>query len=91
MLDAFGITDVACADIPQQSSGLVGFAKDGYPIYAPLEDGSVPTGLDACNGTFGVTAEYPDGVYHYYALNETAPNLPTCISGASVRNPMSVE
>lgn len=91
VLDSFGITEVSCTDIPQRVEGLVGFAKDGYPIYAPLADGAVPTGLDECNGVFGVTPEYPDGVYHYYALNEEAPNLPTCIMGASVRNPMSVE
>ena len=89
VLDAHGITEVSCTDIPQKTEGLVGFAKDGYPIYSPREDGTVPTGLDACNGKFGVTADYPEGVYHYYALDETAPNLPTCIMGASVNNPMS--
>ena len=91
VLDAFGITEVACNDIPQKTAGLVGFAKDGFPIYSPLEDGSVPTDLDDCNGRFGVTAEFPDGTYHYYALHEQAPNLPTCIVGASVRNPLSYE
>lgn len=91
VLDGFGITDVACTDIPQKTEGLVGFAKDGYPIYSPLSDGSIPEGLDDCNGKFGVTDDYPDGVYHYYALHHSAPNLPTCIVGASVRNPMSVQ
>jgi len=91
VLDAYGITEVSCGDIPQQSEGLVGFAKDGFPIYGPLVDGVVPDGLDACNGLFGPTADYPDGIYHYYALSEYAPNLPTCIMGASVRDPMSVQ
>jgi hypothetical protein len=91
VLDAFGITDVRCTDIPQATQGLMGFAKDGFPIYAPLEGGSVPADLDACNGKFGVTPDYPEGVYHYYVLNGAAPNLPTCIMGASVRNPMSVQ
>ena len=69
----------------------MGFAKDGFPIYSPLEDGSVPADLDACNGKTGPTVDFPDGIYHYFALNETAPNLPTCIMGASVNNAMSVE
>lgn len=91
VLDGAGITDVACTDIPQSTEGLVGFAKDGYPIYGPLADGSVPDDLDGCNGRFGATAEFPDGIYHYFAVHQTAPNLPTCIVGASVRNPMSVQ
>lgn len=26
--------------------------------------------LDECNGRFGVTPEYPDGIYHYYIIEE---------------------
>ena len=91
VLDAYNITSVGCSDVPQKVEGLVGFAKDGYPIYSPLEDGAVPTGLDECNGTFGVTDDFPDGIYHYYAVHQQAPNLPSCIMGASVANPMSVQ
>ncbi len=91
VLDAYGITEVGCSDIPQKTEGLVGFAKDGFPIYSPHEDGSVPSGLDECNGKMGVTADYPEGIYHYYAVDETAPNLPTCIKGASVANPLSIQ
>lgn len=91
VLDGYGISEVSCTDIPQKTEGLVGFAKDGFPIYSPLEDGSVPADLDACNGKTGPTVDFPDGIYHYFALNETAPNLPTCIMGASVDNAMSVE
>lgn len=91
VLDAYGITAVRCTDIPQKTEGLVGFAKDGFPIYSPRADGSVPEGLDACNGITGATDDFPDGIYHYYAVDEQAPNLPTCIMGASVRDPMSVQ
>ncbi|NVB37649.1 YHYH protein [Pseudenhygromyxa sp. WMMC2535] len=91
VLDAFDITEVSCTDIQQQTEGLVGFAKDGYPIYSPLEDGSVPADLDACNGKFGVTPEFPAGIYHYYALHEEAPNLPTCIMGASALMVLSID
>jgi len=91
VLDAFQIDDVSCTDIPQKTEGLVGFAKDGYPIYSPLEDGEVPSGLDECNGLFGATPEYPSGVYHYYAVDQQAPNLPTCIIGAAAQRSFSIE
>ncbi len=88
---------------------LLGFAADGFPIYAPfapadplnldssiitvhssynLKKGSRPqegplgnydgtyvqdyeyieslNELDECNGRFGVTPEFPDGIYHYF-------------------------
>ncbi|MDO6695431.1 YHYH protein [Aliiglaciecola sp. 3_MG-2023] len=73
--------------ITQDNTALSGFARDGYPIYAyqDLVDGEVvtPSDLDSCNGHTGITAEYPDGIYHYHASLD-APNLPTCITGASV-------
>ncbi|MEM7443988.1 MAG: YHYH protein [Pseudomonadota bacterium] len=36
--------------------------------------------LDACNGRFTVTPEYPDGTYAYF-LTETYPYIPRCVSG----------
>ena len=36
--------------------------------------------LDACNGRFGVTPEFPDGIYHYYAT-DTYPYFQRCVSG----------
>lgn len=73
--------------ITQNNTALTGFARDGYPIYAyqDLINGEVstPTDLDECNGHTGVTQEYPNGVYHYHA-SLSAPNLPTCITGAAV-------
>jgi hypothetical protein len=91
VLAGYGITDATCTDVAQKTEGLLGFAKDGYPIYSALEDGAVPDGLDGCNGKFGATDDFPDGIYHYYALNQAAPNLPSCIMGASVRTPLSYE
>ncbi|WP_412971581.1 YHYH protein [Glaciecola sp. MF2-115] len=44
----------------------------------------MPTDLDVCNGHTSVTADYPNGVYHYHASLD-ASNLPSCISGAAVR------
>ncbi len=91
VLDAYGISEVSCTRIAPAHEALVGFAKDGYPIYAPYEGGVVPSGLDACNGHNATTSDFPDGVYHYHALEEDAPNMPPCLMGASIRNAMSYQ
>jgi hypothetical protein len=36
--------------------------------------------LDECNGRFGVTPEYPEGIYHYY-LTDTYPFIPRYTRG----------
>lgn len=103
---------------------LVGWARDGFPIYArwgyddPMsadsalrviqssyqlidsvpadrpstnlyelgtftEDWEYQEGsgdLDECNGRFGVTPDFPEGIYHYYAT-DTYPYLQRCVSG----------
>lgn len=104
---------------PQAHSPLVGFAADGFPIYAltGVQDGQVvtmtssyrlrsgqrpggnqPSGaydgaflqdyeyvagsgsLDACNGAFTVSKEYPQGRYAYF-LTQTFPVVPLCFAG----------
>lgn len=104
---------------------LIGWAADGFPIYARYgysiaDDASSPlkvmTGsyqfvtdisvsrpsvdvyplgtfsqdyeyiansgdLDECNGRYGVTPEFPEGIYHYYAT-DTYPFLQRCVKGA---------
>ena len=87
-----GITEVACTNFEQDDTALVGFAKDGYPIYASKEEnGSLPADLDACNGHFGPTPHFPEGVYHYHASSSDAPNVPPCLIGASVNNAFSYQ
>jgi hypothetical protein len=49
------------------------FVQD-YEYVAGLGD------LDECNGRFGVTPEYPGGIYHYYITKEW-PFIPRCFSG----------
>lgn len=84
VFDAYGITEVTCTNFAQSETALVGFAKDGYPIYASKDEGGVvPSDLDGCNGHEAATADFPDGIYHYHASSITAPNLPTCLVGAS--------
>lgn len=36
--------------------------------------------LDACNGRYGVTPEFPNGIYHYYAT-DTYPFFQRCVMG----------
>ncbi|MEM8982742.1 MAG: YHYH protein [Pseudomonadota bacterium] len=101
---------------------LVGYAADGYPLYArygyadpmdstsaivpvtgsyELKTGTRPSGpggsydgtfvqdwefvdgsgdLDACNGRYGVTPEFPNGIYHYF-LTDDYPFLQRCVWG----------
>ena len=84
-LDANGLLDVdneiQCSNKTQSSTALIGYARDGYPIYSGNEmDDAAPTDLDACNGHTGATEDYPDGIYHYHASTEIT-NVPPCIVG----------
>jgi hypothetical protein len=51
---------------------LLGFLLDGFPVYGPEENGKTITNseLDVYHGHFGVTADYPQGVYHYHITSE---------------------
>lgn len=92
--EAYGTDNQAdCSQtITQDSTAMTGYARDGYPVYAyqDLVSGSAitPTDLDICNGHNTETAEFSDGIYHYHASVD-APNMPTCISGASVERSSS--
>ncbi len=47
--------------------------KDGETGYNGIDDYEYVSGLgdlDSCNGQFGVTPDYPDGVYHYHTTWE---------------------
>ena len=87
----FGITCSNSNVAFDAPSSFAGLAKDGYPIYGPFDDvdsidtqpGDVAT-LDVCNGHSHVNEEFPDGVYHYHALQDSAPNIPTCLTGSFV-------
>ena len=92
VLNAYQITEISCTNISQDAGALSGYAKDGYPIYAYADsDGSEPSDLDACNGHFASTDEYPNGVYHYHASKTEAPNMPPCIKGAAVADPFKIQ
>ena len=90
VLAAADISDISCTLVSQVSSGeeLVGFAKDGYPIYVYAE---IPDDLDQCNGRTAATTEYPDGVYHYVASFTDVPNTPPCLMGVSAERTFSFQ
>jgi hypothetical protein len=49
---------------------LVGFLRDGFPIYGRRDmDSTYPTNLDTYGGHTGATTEFPTGIYHYHASN----------------------
>lgn len=82
-------------DMPASFAGL---AKDGFPLYGPFDDldgenvspADVAT-LDACHGHSHATGEFTEGVYHYHALADTAPNLPACLMGKFVSGDFLVD
>lgn len=84
-LDANGLldtdNDIQCTNKTQSSTALIGYARDGYPIYSGNDmDDTTPTDLDGCNGHIAATTDYPDGIYHYHASTDIT-NVPPCIVG----------
>lgn len=55
-----------------------------YPLGTFTQDWQYVEGsgdLDECNGRFGVTPEFPEGIYHYFAT-DTYPHFQRCVKGA---------
>ncbi len=57
-------------------NALLGFMLDGFPVYGPMEDGALvkESDLDNFHGHKHVTADYPDGIYHYH-ITDTDPYI----------------
>lgn len=52
------------------NANLIGFLRDGFPIYARKDmDGSYPSNLDTNGGHIGTTADFSMPIYHYHASN----------------------
>lgn len=51
---------------------FLGLLADGFPVYGPMENGQEITNsdLDIYHGHFGVTADFPEGIYHYHITSE---------------------
>ncbi len=48
---------------------LIGFLRDGFPIYGRKDTTGVYPTLDVYGGHFGPTQNYPAGIYHYHTSN----------------------
>lgn len=58
-------------------------STDTYPLGTFSQDWEFIEGsgdLDECNGRVGVTPEFPDGIYHYYAT-DSYPYFQRCVGG----------
>ncbi len=55
---------------------FLGLLSDGFPVYGSSENGTTITNtdLDDFHGHVGVTADFPNGIYHYHITTE-APYL----------------
>lgn len=62
------------ANRPSATLWKMGTFQEDYTYTAGSGD------LDDCNGRFGVTPEFPNGIYHYYAT-DTYPFLQRCVKG----------
>lgn len=53
-------------------AALIGFLLDGFPVYGPQENGKTvaSSDLDQYHGHLHVTAEYPNGIYHYHITDD---------------------
>ena len=54
------------------------------PLGTFVEDWTYASGtgdLDACNGRYGVTPHFPDGIYHYYVTDDY-PYIQRCLKGS---------
>jgi hypothetical protein len=51
---------------------FMGFLLDGFPVYGPEENGVRMTNadLDDYHGHTSVTADFPNGIYHYHITDE---------------------
>lgn len=51
---------------------FLGLLLDGFPVYGPVENGSIITNddLDIYHGHTTPTADFPDGIYHYHITGE---------------------
>jgi len=72
--------DAECS-ITQDPTAQFGYAFDGFEIFGSREaDGSLPQGLDACNGHITKSDAGAENSYHYHST-PGFPNLPPCLVG----------
>lgn len=60
----------------KDDANLVGFLRDGFPIYGrQCDGGNYPSDLDTNGGHTSTTADFPNAIYHYHCSNTNYLNL----------------
>ena len=71
---SYQLKDTPDANRPAVSLYEMGAFTQDYEYVEGLGD------LDECNGRMGITPEFPEGIYHYYAT-DGFPFLQRCVKG----------
>ncbi len=79
MSASYRLKTTASTGRPSTSVAAMGTFTQDYEYVAGLGD------LDECNGRFGVTPEFPSGIYHYY-ITDGYPYIQRCIKGTGSFN-----
>lgn len=79
MSASYRLKTTASTGRPSTSVAAMGTFTQDYEYVAGLGD------LDECNGRFGVTPEFPSGIYHYY-ITDGYPYIQRCIKGSGSFN-----
>ena len=74
MQSSYRTIDTVPSDRPSTDDFPLGHFEQDWEYEPGLGD------LDACNGRFAATPEFPNGIYHYYTT-ETYPFIPRCLNG----------
>lgn len=77
MKSSYQLKSAPSAGRPSSNDVPMGVFTQDYEYVAGLGD------LDECNGRFGVTPEFPSGIYHYY-ITDSYPYIQRCIKGTSL-------
>ncbi len=76
MQSSYRTVDTPAAGRPSVADFPLGHFEQDWTYVAGSGD------LDECNGRFGATPEFPDGIYHYY-ITPTYPSVQRCVRGTS--------
>ncbi len=79
MTSSYRLKTTPSSGRPSTSIAAMGTFTQDYEYVEGLGD------LDDCNGRFGVTPEFPSGIYHYY-MTDTYPYIQRCIKGTGSFN-----
>ncbi len=74
MIGSYQLVTSVSANRPSTTDFPLGTFQQDWEFVAGSGD------LDECNGRYGVTPEFPDGIYHYYAT-DTYPYFQRCVKG----------